>query len=300
MRLDPAPLVCVAYLALAGCHPAAVPEPPGTAPPPDPVAAPLHRDGAAGGRGAMVAELCPKALDGRPALAPLAMRSVSWTNDPDELEAALARGEASQFDVLAVDGQRAGRFAVIGAADGNVLAAVGSYTGAPPCTRGGALKGVVDPSCERVRKGCGVAVAVLGDAGGNLEEGDDLPPATVGGACVDGADVAIDVDGDGALERFPLAGFLDPVRAPADELTAQTAGAPATCTPSFAVLGLAVPGDGQKVDLDVLGVVDVDGDGWREVVVGLRYAEKRSVAVYSAVDVAARLTLVGEVDPWAP
>ncbi|MBK9030487.1 MAG: hypothetical protein IPL61_03965 [Myxococcales bacterium] len=298
MRLDPATLASVAYLTFVGCRPAQVPQPPGLEP--TPAQTMTHRPASTGGRGAMVAEMCPDGIGGRPALAPLALRAVSWTTAADELEEALARGQASQFTVLAVDGARAGRFAVVGAADGAILAAIGSYTGAPPCTRGGGLDGALDPTCVATRRGCGLAVATLGAAGGFLDDEDDPVTPTVGAACQAGADLAVDVDGDGALERFPIASFLDAVRAPADEVSGVVATDPPTCTPTFAIVGLAVPGDGAKVDLDVLGVVDVDGDGWRELVIALRYGEHRTVAVYSAVDSAARLTLAGEVDPWSP
>lgn len=298
MRLDPAPLASVAYVLAAACRPAAVPQPPGLEP--TPAQTTTHRPAASAGRGAMVAEMCPDALGGRPALAPLAMRGVSWTNDRDELEAALARGQAAQFTVVAIDGARAGRFAVVGAAEGAVLAAVGSYTGAPPCTRGGSREGALDEACVRARRGCGLAVAPLGAAGGLLDDEAEPPTVVVGGVCAAGADLAIDVDGDGAPERFPRAAFVDAMRAPAEEVSVAADTQLATCTPTFALATGPVPGEGLAVSLDVLGVLDVDGDGWREVVIELAYADRRTVAVWSAVDTAARLTLVGEVDPWAP
>lgn len=297
MRLDPAPLASVAYVVAAACRPAAVPQPPGAEP--TPAQTMTHRPAATSGRGAMVAELCPDAIGGRPALAPLAMRAVSWTTDREELEAAVARGEVAQFTAVAIDGARAGRFAVVGAADGDVLAAVGSYTGAPPCMRGGA-QGTLDPACVRARKGCGLAVAPLGPAGGQLDDELDPPEVAVGGVCLAGDDLAIDVDGDGAPERFPRAAFLDAMRAPAEEVTVAADTQIATCTPTFALATGPVPGDGLAVSLAVLGVLDVDGDGWREVVIELAYADRRTVAVWSAIDTSARLSLVGEVDPWVP
>lgn len=298
MRLDPAPLASVAYVVVAACRPAAVPQPPGLEP--TPAQTTTHRPGATAGKGAMLGELCPDAIGGRPALAPLAMRAVSWTNDRDEFAAVLARGQAAQFAVVAIDGARAGRFAVVGAAEGDVLAAVGAYTGALPCTRGGGQAGVLDEACVRARKGCGLAVAPLGAAGGLLDDEAEPPALVVGGACAAGADLAIDVDGDGAPERFPRAAFLDPMRAPAEEVTVAPDTQVATCTPTFALATGPVPGDGLPVSLDVLGVLDVDGDGWREVVIELGYADRRTVAVWSAIDTAARLTLVGESEPWAP
>ena len=46
--------------------------------------------------------------------------------------------------------------------------------------------------------------------------------------------------------------------------------------------------------LDVLGVVDLDGDGRRELVLALRFPTVRSIVVYSPVQSAQRLALVGE------
>jgi hypothetical protein len=79
------------------------------------------------------------------------------------------------------------------------------------------------------------------------------------------------------------------------------------CTPVFALHGLVpTPAQGvvmdgkHKVELDILGVLDVDSDGRREVVVAFRYFESRTVAVYSAMSSSARLELVGESAPWSP
>jgi hypothetical protein len=226
------------------------------------------------------------------------MREVSWTTERDEVEAVLARGQASAWTVLAVDGARAGRFDALGADDGAVLAAVGAYAGSPVCTRGG-VRGAIDDACEARWRGCGLAVARLGATGGFLEN-DPAPRVAppVGGGCRLGDDVAIDIDGDGAAERFPLAAFVDATVGPADEVTAVVGAVDAGCTPTFALA--ALPTGDARVELDLLGVVDVDGDGWREVVVSLRYADHRTVAVYSAVDTVARLSLVGEVKPWVP
>jgi len=307
MRLDPATLASVASVLLASslvaCRPSfQAPGAPGEAPTDTPVAHRLRAN--PNGHGALLGELCPDGGDGRPALAPLAVRTVSWSTDRADLEAPIARGQAAQFAVLAIDGQRIGRFSVIGADDGPTALAVGSYVGGPPCNRGGAIQGTLDAQCVQARRGCGLAVATLGAAGGMLDD-EDPPVPVVGGACRDGGDLAIDIDGDGTPERFPLERFLDEGRAPSEEITAAAALA-STCTPTFSLLGLAmavdaagdVPDPRLKVDLDVLGVIDVDGDGRREVVIGLRYAEKRSVAVYGAVTSSARLELVGELAPW--
>lgn len=293
MRLDLATLATVA--SAIACRPSFQPEPPGAEPTP---VMETHRPGSQAGRGAVLAELCLDGADGRPALAPLVMRAVSWSTDRDELEAALARGQASVFAVASFDGKRAGRFSVLGAADGGAVA-LGSYAGGPPCAPGGVVDAVADRACLAARRGCGVALAPLAAAGGLLDEEREPPELVVGGACVAGAELAVDIDGDGVLERFPLAGFLDSGRAPEAEVSAANGGA-ATCAPRFASYGVALPGDGVKVEADVLAVLDVDGDGWRELVLGLRYPDRKTVAIYSATESVARLTLVGEVAPWEP
>ena len=51
------------------------------------------------------------------------------------------------------------------------------------------------------------------------------------------------------------------------------------------------------VMIDVLGVVDFDDDGKREVVIGLRYPDSRTIVVYSGVE--GGMKLVGEATSWA-
>ncbi|MBP8806969.1 MAG: hypothetical protein KBG48_00040 [Kofleriaceae bacterium] len=296
MRLDPATLATVASLAAAACRPSFQPEPVGAEPTP---VTETHRPGSTAGRGAMLAELCLDGLDGRPALAPLVMRGVSWTTERDELATAVARGQVGPFAAASFDGQRAGRFDVLGAADGGAVA-IGSYTGAAPCLPGGAPDAVADRACLAARRGCGLAMAPLAAAGGLIDDEREPPTLVVGGACVADPELVVDVDGDGAPERFPLAGFLDGGRAPEAEVSAAARGEGPACAPRFATYAIALPGDGVQVQLDVLGVLDVDGDGWRELVLGLRYPDRKTVAVYSATASVARLSLVGEVTPWEP
>lgn len=304
MRLDPAPPVCVACVTLClaiACRPAVVPEPPGTEPSTTPARTLDHRPAAVGGRDVMIGELCLDGAGGRPAVAPVAMRGVGWITDPEEIAATLARGRVAAFEVLAIDGARAGRFAVIGADDDPSLAALGSYTGRSPCLVGGS-DGAADPACAKLRKGCGLAVAQLGSGGGFLEEDDGAPaPAPVlGGACLSGDALAVDIDGDGVVERFRVTDFFDEVRAFAEEVTVVIDDQAPRCEPTFAVGRTAAPGAADGPTFSVLGVLDLDGDGWREVVIEQHVGVRRTIAVYSAVDAAARLALVGEVAPWSP
>ncbi len=314
MTLDPGArrtVACAVALAglagLAGCPPAVRPEAPGEAPEETPPSRVSPRPAPQSGHGALIGEMCPQGAAGRPGLAPLAVRDVSWSSVPEDMVTPLARGTAAQFTVLAVDGRRAGVFSSIGTAEGGgtaLVIAFGSFVGSPPCSRPGKGTDVTgDAVCLSAQKGCGLAVAKLGPPGGAFGEG-EAPDVVTGGVCKSGDVLAIDVDADGAPEMFPVGGFVDATRAPSAEVSAAAVVAP-TCTPVFAMHGLvppAVPGvamDGKhKIELDVLGVVDVDGDGRRELIVAFRYLEGRTIAVYSAMSTAARLELVGETVPW--
>jgi hypothetical protein len=133
----------MALVVLAGCPPAVRPQPPGPdpeeasdkgAPPPRDLAPRKAPSGI--GHGALVGEMCPSGVAGRPGLSPLAVRDVSWSSESDDLTAPLARGSATTFAVLAVDGRRAGVFSSVGTSEvGGVTVAMGSFVGAPPCSR---------------------------------------------------------------------------------------------------------------------------------------------------------------------
>jgi hypothetical protein len=261
------------------------------------------------GYGALIGEMCPQGAAGRPGLSPLAVRDVSWSSQPDDMVTPLSRGTAAQFTVLAVDGRRAGTFTSIGTAEGggSHVLAFGSYIGSPPCSRpaAGGAEVTGDAICLTAQRGCGLAVARLGAPGGAFGEA-EAPEVATGGVCTRADVLAIAVDAAGAPQMVPLGAFVDATRAPAAEVSAAAVVAPA-CPPVFAMHNLAPPAapgvvmDGKhKVELDVIGVIDVDSDGRREVVVAFRYHDRRTVAVYSAMSSAARLELVGESAPWAP
>ena len=302
------------WLALvAACGPAVRPEGPESPSPSQitapPTAPPPRSSTGTPGRQWLVGEMCPQGAAGRPAVLPLFLRSVGWSADPEQVEAPLARGAVGQFAVLAIDGRKAGVFSVVGVADAGLASdvAVGTYAGGPPCATASGPKAVEDPVCARVLAGCGVAVASIEPGQGVFGNAETAAPP-VGAACVGADALAVDVDGDGTVESYPLAQLLDPMRAPADELTASP-GTSAKCTPHYSQLDVRLtPGvePGGRVDpkyvvqLDVLGVVDVDGDGRRELVLAYRYPEgqNRTVALYSATATAGRLELVGEATPW--
>lgn len=244
--------------------------------------------------------MCPLGAAGRPGLSPLLLRGVQWTDEADEVGEAISHGEATRFAVFGVDGKRAGVFEALGLAEGGPVMAAGSYAGAGPCTRAG--NGGVrleEPQCQTATRGCGMAVAALGDRSEMLE----WKP---GGACVSGEVLAVDVDGDGVAEAFPVAGLLDGVRGPAEVLEARTQ--EVSCAPSFTLFGLRIapaPENGKAADpryvvlVDVLAVVDLDDDGRSELVLGLRYPEQRTIAIYGTNDAPGTLTLIGEAASWA-
>jgi hypothetical protein len=278
--------------------------PPGTAPP--------HH---ALGRGVLVGEMCPEGAAGRPGVAPMFVRGVEWKDDADDVEEPLARNAIRQLAVLGENGQRAGVFTVMGTADVGLGAdvAIGSYIGGSPCARPidtSGAKAADDPACTAATHGCGLAVAPVipgVDAYGTPTADDDAPAPPTGTACIAGDTLVVDIDGDGAAETFSMPAFLDPVRAPADEVTSVATAAP-PCKGSFAHFSARVDAGGEpgagapdpkyKVEIDLLGVADVDGDGRKELFVAFRYPDRRTVAVYSATSMASRLDLVAEALPW--
>jgi hypothetical protein len=257
----------------------------------------------------MVGEMCPEGAGGRPAVAGLVMRGVQWTDSAPDVGAALERGSVPRFTVLGVDGKLAGTFDTMGTVDVGMVQPVasGSYAGASPCTYAVTVKPgtdkasaprAEDPKCGQITHSCGIAVGELVNPGDAAET---VAYAT-GGACVSGDQLAVDIDGDGKMESFPVNQVLDGIRGPAAEWSAApTAGA--ACTPTYQTydIKLAPEADpGKAVDqkavvmMDVLGVVDLDGDGRKDLVIALRFPTVRSIVVYSATQSPQRLELAGE------
>ncbi len=296
---------------IAGCGPRVAVEPVGGTP--DEAGSSAAGGGHAFGREVVLAEMCPQIAGGQAGLAPLVSRGVRWESDPGMMSALVERGAVARYLVLGYDGQRAGTFDASGEFDGELpqLAASGVYVGSAPCTRavaGGGSARAEDPACNAAAKGCGLAI---GEA--DTDRLMTLDARRLGGACMDGDDLAVDIDGDGRIERYPLAAFLDEVRAPAEMVRAQPA-VVAACTPTFSIHGLTLaPGlapetkvdDQVTLHLDVLGVIDVDADGRRELVLSIRYPGGRSVVVYGAVGEATdddvtsiELARLGEAVGW--
>jgi hypothetical protein len=288
----------------SGCGPTVRPP----SPPPEP--GPVERTErlakpVKGGRQVMIGEMCPTGAGGRPAVAPLVMRTVTWSDRAADVQAVVERGGVPRFAVFGVDGKVAGQFDTLGLADIGLQQSVasGTYVGAPPCTSdAGGGNRTEDVKCGAATNGCGIAVGELGRA-------DDPPPNAnyqTGGICLSGDALAVDIDSDGVVESFPLASVLDGVRSPAEEWTAApTAGA--ACKPTFELFDvqLAPPPDPGKradpkqiVQLNVLGVVDVDNDGRKELVIAFDFPTVRTVVVYTATGAPTRLELAGEGTPF--
>ena len=261
----------------------------------------------------LIGEMCPSGAAGRPAVIPLFLRAVTWSSNGSEVSNPIESRRARQFSVLAWDGRRVGIFSVAGAADVGLerKAAVGAYAGESPCaSKSKSGEGKENQACVKSQKHCGLALAVLEpNSGGAPFEEDPAPVALeTAGACVAGDNLLVDIDADGVDEAYPIAAFLDPVRAPAEEVVAVPRGSEACKKkPRFSARKLipAAPPqrwEGQNLHhwrgLDLLGVVDIDGDHRREIVVAYHYSDRRTWAVYSALSTVGRLDLVGEAVPW--
>lgn len=267
--------------------------------------------GTPGGRQVVVGEMCPQGAGGRPAVAPLMMRSVGWNDTAAEVDATVERGSVPRFFVFGVDGKTAGTFDTLGIVEVGIAqpVATGTYVGSSPCTYGGPKQTdprAEDPKCGNATKGCGIAV-------GDITSPDD-PPRTAGyatgTACMSGSDLVVDIDGDGKLESFPIAASLDGIRAPAQEWTASPTAAPASaadCKPTFQIYGLQLapearpkqPAEKGLVTVDVLGVADLDGDGRKELILAMKFPTVRSIVVYTATESPQRLELAGEATGFA-
>ncbi|HEU0032431.1 MAG TPA: hypothetical protein VFQ53_17485 [Kofleriaceae bacterium] len=301
MAIDHWARVPVAWLVVAlGCGPTVrPPEPP---PEPGPVTRnELRPKPSKGEREVIIGEMCPQGAAGRPAVAPLVWRGVTWNDEAPEVAAVVERGGVPRFAVFGIDGKIAGVFDTLGLADIGVQQSVasGTYVGAAPCTAdAGGGNRTEDPKCGPATMGCGLAIGQLGRA----EDPPPIPNYTTGGACLSGDAIAVDIDGDKVMESFPLAGVLDGVRSPANEWTAApTAGA--TCKPTFQLYDvrlLPAPDSNKPVEakhtvkLAVLGVVDVDGDGRKELILSLEFPTVRTIVVYTSTGSPQRLELAGE------
>jgi len=257
------------------------------------------------GRQVVVGELCPQSAAGRPAVAPLLMRTSQWIDTPAEVTGAVERGSVPRFVAFGVDGKIAGVFDTVGLADlslGQSVAA-GTYVGGAPCTSdAGGGQRAEDPKCAPATNGCGLAVAVLA----RPDDPPETPAFQTGGACVTVDAVTVDIDGDGVVESFPLSGVLDGIRGPAQEWSANH-NLKATCTPKFVAYDIKLapelePGKAPDakavVMLDLLGVIDLDGDGRKELVIALRFPTVRTIVVYGANSSPERLDLLGEAQAF--
>lgn len=273
------------------------PSPPAQAAPTKPLA-----------REILIGEMCPRGAAGRAAVLPLFLRTLHWSADNDEVSLPIERRTARTFSVIGWNGRRAGLFSVAGAADirgTGRKAAIGSYAGTSPCAavdgNGDSDASRTDPACVEAQAGCGLAVAVV-EPGGTRSRPyeEDAEPLELprAGACVAGDKLLVDIDADGTREAYLASAFLDPARAPAEEVFAVSSGG-ATCTPSFARHHVIPPKNPKHFrGLDIIGVVDIDADGRNEIIVVYHYSDRRTWAVYSASATVARLDLVEEAVPW--
>ena len=302
MASDRGARVAVAWLAMfVGCGP--VVRPPGPGSEPGPVRNGLRPKPVAGGRQVVIGEMCPQGAGGRPAIAPVAMRTVVWNDTPADVASVVERGGVSRFVVFGVDGKSAGVFETLGLVDigPHQSVASGTYVGAAACTAdGGNGTRTEDPKCGPATGGCGLAVGEVG----RPDETPEIPRYATTGSCLSGDALAVDIDGDGVVESFPLASLLDGVRSPTTEWTAAPL-AGAACAPTFEIygveLGPAEPGKADAkhvVKLSVLGAVDVDADGRKEIILALEFPTVRTIVIYTSTGSPQRLELAGEGTPF--
>ncbi|HET9624769.1 MAG TPA: hypothetical protein VFP84_25555 [Kofleriaceae bacterium] len=258
------------------------------------------------GRQVLVGELCPKAAEGRPGIAPLLMRTLQWSDSNEEVTNTVERGSTPRFAAFGVDGKVAGVFDTVGLADiapGQSVAS-GTYVGGAPCSAEGG-KGqprTDDPACVAATHGCGLAVAQIA----RPDDPPEVPAYQTGAVCVSGDLLGVDIDGDGLAEWFPLVRALDGTRGPAQEWTAASKDA-RPCDGKFAAYDIKVQPETEAgkatdpkatVTFDVLGVLDLDGDGRKELVIAMRFPTVRTVVVFSAANAPQRLELVGEAQAF--
>jgi hypothetical protein len=297
-------VACVFAVVLGACGPRVQPDRPF---PEEAVV--VHRERAPAptraGRQVVVGELCPQSAAGRPAVAPLLLHTTQWIDTPSEVTGAAERGTTPRFVAFGVDGKAAGVFDTVGLAEVSLgqSVAAGTYIGGAPCTSdAGQGQRAEEPRCTAATNGCGLAVAELA----RPDDPPETPAFPTGGACLSGDALGVDIDGDGAVEWFPLAQALDGIRGPAKEWSATRIPKP-PCTPKFVLYDVRLapeaeagkPPDARAiVMLDLLGVVDLDGDGRKELVIALRFPTVRTIVVYSATSSPERLELVGEAQSF--
>jgi hypothetical protein len=248
---------------VAAQRPKVEPPPPPVEPPP-----PLHAEK---GRSRLVGLMCPRGAVGRPALAALAEREPrAWIHDPAALRRAIALLRTPEVAVLGFDGHRAGWFTLAGLVESPFApaAAIGAYAGSLPCA-----DELTASLCQAVSQNCGVAIG--------SPDGDDPTPVMRPGACVDGKDLVVDVDGDGRPEAFDVQALARLE----EEVTGGPARAP--CETHFSLAA--------GHNLDILAVADLDGDGRVEIVVSRRGDPIRKVALYTA-ETNFRLTRISVFD----
>src|ERR1043165_8332435 len=129
-------VVAACGLGIGGCGPRVAPDRP--FPEEAVVEKPQRPQTAARGSGhqVVIGELCPRGAAGRPAVAPLLMHTMGWTDAVADVNGAVERGAVPRFVVFGVDGKAAGAFDTVGLADialGQSVAA-GAYAGGPPCS----------------------------------------------------------------------------------------------------------------------------------------------------------------------
>lgn len=300
--------VVVGSVALLSCGPRFDPKSPDKGPREveGQVSVPKKATGKPPAREILLGEMCPNAAADRPAVKPIIVRHVVWEDSDEAVVRPIESRSARQFSILGWDGRRVGLFTAAGAADtnGQGTVATGSYAGGSPCQpKGSGAKDVsFDQECVDSLAHCGLAVALLEPSAGYgakpYEEDPKAATFHLSGACAVDGKLVVDIDSDGKTEAFELSDFIDAFRGPSEEVISVDK-PKKSCKPKFAARGVVPKGDPRDwLGLDILGVLDLDGDGRPEIVAGYNYPDRRTWAVYTAQASSGRLDLVGEGIPW--
>ncbi len=252
---------------------------------PKPLASP--KPAPASGPSRFVGWFCPQSAAGRPGVLPLLAKTPEWTEDRARLARAIGTREVKRFEVFGVAGSIAGSFSVMGSGtSGGTVLAVGSYQGANACDVIDALGKVASTSatCEAETHGCALAVGPIEASSGfssrPYDEDPERQPPAASGACEVGGNLVVDVDDDGAAERFDLSELF--AGRSAVELPLVKEGS-RVCEATFSAL----------VDADAalyrVAVLDFDDDGRPEIA----YRLGEEILIYGAPNSPARMELLG-------
>lgn len=213
-----------------------------------------------------------------------------WSAEAGVVRAPLLAA-SHKFTALGLDGSTVAVFLTeTDPSMGEMSGFVGEYRGSSGgCSAGDAEQKVGDWACIAAG-GCGLAVSRVGEPVSPRWKMD----ISTAFSCVENGVLVLDINGDGVDEAFDLAAFAEQsgLEAESAETAAVVRGrlhGRSECEREFIWYQLK---RGPSRAVDVLGVVDLNGDGRHELVIAVRGSGSRSIAVYQARDDGLRLDRV--------